>query len=289
MTVDQNLILNCQQANTSNSVTTTSFANLKRKSSSQSLLLSIVITSGFPDVSTHVHSFHERQGATFRVSQARYTCTRRVASLSRVDQGKTVAFCAPSTEIAWEQPGLWFLQGVRELQWNNDTLVKNYMADMHKRPLLMSSSRHWRTVNEKITSSTILRNVCFFGGRWESCVSQLVDAYQQVSWVLGAREEAWCLHWSHVQLTSRTNVKTSRTWSRDGREILNDSWMHQSRCACLCLFAGQINNISCHRTAFLYSLGVEISVRFIPFCSRKKTAMQFPDQLCLNRCSEKSC
>ena len=121
-----------------NSVTKTSFANLKKKSSSHSLLLSIVITSGFPDVSTHVHSFHERRGATFRVSQARY---RRVASLWRVDQGKTVAFCAPSTEISWEQPGLCFLQGVRELQWNKDTLVKTYMADMHKRLLPMSSSR----------------------------------------------------------------------------------------------------------------------------------------------------
>ena len=41
-----------------------------------------------------------------------------------------------------------FLQGVRELQWNKDTLVKTYEADMHKRPLLMSSSR-WETVNEK--------------------------------------------------------------------------------------------------------------------------------------------
>ena len=47
---------------------TTSFGNLKKKSS-----LLALITSGFPDVivSTHVHSFHERRGATFRVSQAR--------------------------------------------------------------------------------------------------------------------------------------------------------------------------------------------------------------------------
>ena len=58
----------------------------KKKSSSHSLLLRIVTTRGFPDVSTHVHSFHERRGAPFCVSQAR--CTQRVASLWRVDEGQ---------------------------------------------------------------------------------------------------------------------------------------------------------------------------------------------------------
>ena len=56
----------------------------------------------------------------------------------------------------------------------------------------------------------------------------------------------------------------SRTWSRG--DARNNS--HAAH-ACVC-FLHRYTNISCHRTALFYRLGVEISMRFTLFCGRKK-------------------
>ena len=166
-----------------------------------------------------------------------------------------------------------FLQRVRELQWNKDTLVKTYKADMHKRPLLMSSGRREPSTKklrgarysgewQRLLLRRMLRIMCQPIGR---CPTSFLSSWSWRGGMVSALVE---------RTTSRTNVKTSWTWSRDDREIRNDSWMHQSRCARMCLFAAQTNKISCHRTAFLFSLGVQISVRFISFCSKKKKMLR---------------
>ena len=54
------------------SASLTTFGNLRRKKSSHSLFLRIGITSGFPDVSMHIHSFGERSVSRFSNPMCKY-------------------------------------------------------------------------------------------------------------------------------------------------------------------------------------------------------------------------
>ena len=97
--------------------------------------LCIVITNGFPDVSTHVHSFHERGSTGLLFSSpmclaSGFSPTRR----PRARSVEFVAFCALSMGIAWKQLGLRFCKESGQKY----TLVKNCKAGMHKRPFPVS-------------------------------------------------------------------------------------------------------------------------------------------------------
>ena len=113
ITVDQNLIRNGQRAY---SVTTTSFANIRKKSSSQSFLLRIVITSGFPDVSTHVCTFISRTAGRNVSRFPSPMCPASGFSLtSRPGQERCLQSCSKNGDRL-RATRTSFLQGVRELQ-----------------------------------------------------------------------------------------------------------------------------------------------------------------------------
>ena len=102
------------------------------------------------------------------------------------------------------------------------------------------------------------------------------------------RTESWdtCKNFPEfLELESRHGVCLGQTYNsthkcqnftnerRDPRNIRNDSWMHQSHCACVWLFAAQINKDFMPRDGIFLSsccFHVEISVQFTSFCGRKK-------------------
>ena len=180
MTVDQNL-MNRQRPY---SVATTSFT---QEIVFASLLLRIVKTSGFPDETTHVHSFHERRGALVCVSQA--LCTWQVASLWRVHQGQEQSNTFPFVLQARGSPdsNRDFVSarshGIEDKIHSWEELQGTYAQET-----VSHEQQPMRTVNETITRvglNVALKgdNVCFVGGDWESCVSRSVDlalAYMMV-------------------------------------------------------------------------------------------------------------
>ena len=219
-TVDQNLTRTVSKLRQLDS-------NFIRKFKREVVFWSYVIRSCFPGVSTHVHSLHQRRGAPFRVSEARCTCTRQVASIWRVDVGH------------------------------------------EERCLLCSKHRDRLRATKSSFSARSQGN-----SGWESCVSQSVD----FAHIKGRRlRTSFLSSWNWrggmtsalVKPTSRTNVKTSRTWSRENPRNAKRQ-LSASITVCLCVFVCCTKNKnSCHRTAFFYPHFVESSARLISFCGRK--------------------
>ena len=107
--------------------------------------------------------------------------------------------------------------------------------------------------------------VCFVGGGWASRVSRLseldlvykggienvqyatnhkrmVVTYCTISTPPWAGEKVWCAPALVKRTTTRTNVKFYEHDQETTQEIRNNSWMHQPRCACVCLFTAKIQH-----------------------------------------------
>ena len=209
-----------------------------------------------------------------------------------------VSCCAPSTGIAWEQPGLRFCKESWTGKCSED---KNTLFWRRARHTCARDRFSWAVADENRQRKhyeghdSTGSDICLVGGGWESRVSRSLDldlAYlmlrhlQKISSVLGAGEEAWRLPWSNVQHHAQRSKLDE--WETT-REIRNDSWSHQSRCACVHV------SVCCTNKQIFHALGWDSFIVLVlkSVCgshyleAEKKTAHQFPDQLFLYRRWEK--
>ena len=213
MTVDQNL-MNRQRAY---SVATTSFA---QEIIFASLLLRIVM-GGFPDMSTHKLSFHERREAlVFKPDVPGKWLLSDESTKGKSSQIRFLLCFKHGDRLRATRTS--FLQGVRELQWRQkDTLVKNCKADMHKRLFLMTSSQR-EPPTKKLRGAWLdvcpeSDDVCFIGGGWESRLSIIRSRLGVRDGETSTKNFLSSLSWrggmvsALVVWPSRTNVQTSRT------------------------------------------------------------------------------
>ena len=114
-----------------------------------------MITNGFPDVSTHVHSFHEQREALVCGTQAR--CTTQVAFLRRVDQGQEQSNWFPFVLQARGSPesNQDFVSARSQRITVKTKGHKNCKADMHRKPFLKSSSRQEPSTKKKMQGARL--------------------------------------------------------------------------------------------------------------------------------------
>ena len=259
-----------------------------------SLLLRIVTTSGFPEVSLHVHSFHELWRALVCVSQAR--CTWQVASLRRVDQGQEQSNPLPFVLQAWEQPGLRFCTESGNCSEDKKTFLRRIA-----RQICTREHFSWAAADDNRQRKKITRGTTRLGSReWRRLLRRrrLRITRQSIVWSrLGVTDGETAakkkflssLSWRQgmasalVKLNVQHHAQMSKLHEREtAREIQNDSWMHHSRCACVSVWCANKQQFQATgRHSFILLVLKSVCGSHHSAAKKKKTGNQFPDWLFL--------
>ena len=185
-----------------------------------------------------------------------------------------------------------FLQGVRKLQWKKRRSCKEVQG-WYAQEAVSHEQRPTSTVNEKITRSTKLWRVTS-AARWRrlriACQPIVRSRLSVHSEETPNNKFPECLEPERrhgVRLGQLYITHMSKFHEYDwetNQEIRRNSWMHQSRCDCMCLFAAQINKLFMPRDGILLSSWCSNRCAFhINLRPKKKNAIQYQDQVFANR------